>query len=404
MLESTYYSKGRNNFKNNIFSSQEWSAPVMVSPVEIKSLIESFQLEGRKIKRMKMIGLAYNLSRNWIEERAYNFYENLDEEERQRKSDYSNIEPSIPYCRFAEIDEPLMIEFEDGDVFEIDTPQTPEFRMSMNCIPWWIDAGTNLPNADANILFAPCLGRTIESVEVKTYETDKDPILNDSFDKEGTKKELVSDIILHLDNGMGLCINGWLDFCHVTFLDKSNHEDTITFEELKPALFNWEDLHIDSYSGYRAASGTFNFGKLGSEHTDKPFMTLVPGKKDTELIISVSDFLLFGWSIMHCTHECFDEYGSYEFSKSQWYEILTEAERLVSFDSFDDLFDYVISIKIYRHSIIGGKQFSVTLNNINCYGAEFWKHIERYRTQLKDMKAWSELVLSDEDTMFIGGF
>ena len=31
---------------------------------------------------------------------------------------------------------PLLIEFEDGDVFEIDTPQTPEFRIGMNCIPW----------------------------------------------------------------------------------------------------------------------------------------------------------------------------------------------------------------------------------------------------------------------------
>ena len=404
MLESTYYSNGKNNFKDNTFSAQEWSAPSMVSPAEIKRLVESFHLKGRKIKRIKMIGLAYNLSRDWIEERAYNFYEELPEEEKQKKSDYPNIELSIPYCRYAEIDEPLMIEFEDGDVFEIDTPQVPEFRMSMNCIPWWINAGTNLPNADANILFAPCLGRTIRSVEVKTYETDKDPIFNSAFDEEGNKRELVSAIVLRLDNGMSLRIEGWIDFCHVTFIDRDEQEGIIAFKELKPALFNWEDLHIDQLSGYEANSGIFNFGKLGAGHTDEPYMTLVPGEKDTSLNIAVSDFTLFSWSITHCERECFDEYGEYEFSKAQWNEILEEAEKLVSFDSFDDLFNYVTSIEIYGHKIIGGGRYSVTLNNINCCGAEFWKHIKQYRTQLNDMKAWSELVLSGSDTMSIYGF
>lgn len=404
MLEETYYSNGKNNFKDNIFSAQEWSAPSMVSPAEIKSLIESFKLEGRKIKRLKMIGLAYNLRREWIEERAYNFYEGLDEEERQEKSNYLNIESAIPYCRYAEIDEPLLIEFEDGNVFEIDTPQQPEFSMSMNCIPWWINAGTNLPNANADILFAPCLGRTVNSVEVKTYETDTDPMFHSTFDDNGTKRELVSAIILHFDNGTGLCIEGWIDFCHVTFMDKQGQGGTITFEELKPALFNWEDLRIDPLSGYEANSGTFNFGKLGAGHTEEPYMTLVPGEKDTSLNIAVSDFVLFSWSITHYKRKCFDEYGEYEFNKTQWNEILSEAEKLVSFDKFDDLFDYVTSIKIEGYKIIGGGRYSVTLNEMNYGGAEFWKHIDRYKTQLEDMKAWSELVLSESDIMAIYGF
>lgn len=404
MLKETYYSKGKNNFKDNIFSAQEWSAPLMVSPAEIKSLIESFRLEGRKIKRLKMIGLTYNLRREWIEDRAYNFYEDLDEDTRQEKSNYSNIEPSIPYCRYAEIDEPLLIEFEDGDVFEIDTPQQPEFSISMNCIPWWIDAGANMPNADADILFAPCLGRIIDAVEVKTYETDTDPMLHSPFDEDGTKKELVSAIILHFDNGTGLCIEGWIDFCHVTFIDEQGQEDTVTFEELKPALFNWEDLHIDPFSGYEANSGAFNFGKLGAEHTEEPYMTLVPGEKDTSLNIAVSDFALFRWGITHYKKECFDEYGEYEFNKTEWKEILSEAEKLVSFDKFDDLFEYVTSIKIEGYKIIGNDRYSVTLNEMNYEGAEFWNHINRYRTQLEDMKAWSELVLSDSDKISIFGF
>ena len=376
----------------------------MVSPVEIKELLKSFNLEGRAIKQMRMIGLAYNLRREWIEERAYNYLDELKDPDCGEKSDYSKIDASIPYYRFAEIDEPLLIEFEDGDIFEIDTPQVPEFSMSMNCIPWWIEAGTNLPNADANILFAPCIGKTIKAVEVKTYETDTDPMFYSTFDDVGTKRELVSAIILRLDNGTGLCIEGCIDFCHVTFLDEQGKDGTLTFEELRPALFNWEDLHIDNLSGYEADSGTFYFGKLGAKYVEKPFMTLVPGEKKTSLNIAVSDFVLFDWSITHYQREHFDEYGEYEFTKAQWNEILAEAEKLVSFGSFDALFEYATNIKIYGRRMIGGGRYSVTLNNMNCCGAKFWKHIDRYRTQLKDMKAWTELVLSDSDKMTIFGF
>ena len=168
-------------------------------------------------------------------------------------------------------------------------------------------------------------------------------------------------------------------------------------------LFNREDLHVDRLSGYEANSESFNFGKSGERYTEDPYMTLVPGEKDTRLNIAVSDFTLFGWSITHYKMECFDEYEDYKFTKTQWDEVLAEAEKLVSFDSFDDLFSYMTGIKIYGYGI-DGRRYSVTLNNLNHFGAEFWKHIEQYKTQLKDMKAWSELVLSDSDKMSIYGF
>lgn len=132
-------------------------------------------------------------------------------------------------------------------------------------------------------------------------------------------------------------------------------------------------------------------------------MTLVPGEKKTSLNIADFDFVLFKWSITHYLNECFDEYGEYEFSKTQWNAILAEAEKLVSFKSFDALFEYAASFKIYSHRIIGGGRYSVTLNNMNCCGAEFWKKIDNYKIQLKDMKAWTELVLYDNESMKLYG-
>ena len=65
---------------------------------------------------------------------------------KQKFSNYDSIPDELQYLRFAEIDEPLLIKFEDetesrsifydGDIFEIDTPQQPEFRMSMNSMGW----------------------------------------------------------------------------------------------------------------------------------------------------------------------------------------------------------------------------------------------------------------------------
>ena len=58
MLEKTYYSNGKNKFEDYTFSSQEWSAPSMVSPGEIRKMISSFKLEGQKIMKLRMIGFS----------------------------------------------------------------------------------------------------------------------------------------------------------------------------------------------------------------------------------------------------------------------------------------------------------------------------------------------------------
>lgn len=122
MISNTIYSKGRDTFKDYTFSAREWSAPTMVSPKEIRERIDSFSLCGRKIKRMRLIGLSYFHTRDWVEEAAYRQVEHLPEEERQRKSNYPTIDPTMQFSRYAQIDEPFLIEFEDGDIFEVDTP------------------------------------------------------------------------------------------------------------------------------------------------------------------------------------------------------------------------------------------------------------------------------------------
>lgn len=400
MIIKTYMSKGANNFKGFTFSANEWSAPTMVSPTEIKEYVKKFNLIGRKVKNIRIIGLSYFHTRSWIEDAVYRQLDNLPEEERQRKSNYASIDSTVVLARSSQIDEPLLIRFEDDDTFEMDTPQQPEFRMSMNCIPWHIEAGTNLPNVNADILFEPCLGQAIVDVEVNTYLTDIDPMFHEPFDGDHTKRELVSDIVLRLENGFGLRIGGRIDFCEVDCIDNGNNIVDIPFGKLKPALFNWEDLHFDETVGFKAESPTLFFGKKGADHTCDPFMTLSStGNKATSLHISVDDFLLLSWCLTYITGDCFDEYGEYRFTREQWNEILCEAEKILAFESFDDLFDYTVDWKI---NYCPGN--NCMLVNMNCSGADYWEHRDKYRKQIKDIREWSELVLNSGDMMDVYGF
>ena len=302
----------------------------------------------------------------------------------------------MQFSRYAQIDEPFLIEFEDGDIFEVDTPQDPEFRMSMNCIPWWIKAGTNQPNVEADILFSSCVGQEIVSVEVNTRIADKDPMFFCAFNEPPYQRELVSNVTLRLRNGLGLQISPDIDYCEVACVDVSNEWVKISFSELKDALFNWEDLHADEVTGFEAESHMLFFGRKGAAYTDTPYMTLSSsGKGDSCLHVYVEDFLILDWSISLAIGSWFDEYGEYHFSHKEWNDLLDEAWRILAADSFDELFDELIDRQ--------GKG-NYMMWKLNSRGASFWKERDKYRTQIKDIREWSDLVLGPNDMMDIYGF
>ena len=414
MMEKTYYSDGKDQYKNYTFDGNEWSAPYMIDASEIRDRINSFNLVGRKIQDIRFVGHCYNLIRDWIEEYAYNAKDGT-EEEKQHYSEYKNISPNLMYLRYAEIDEPLMIRLENKtepedkdssglgnlDIFEIEMVQVPEFRMSMNCIPWGIDAGTNLPNMEADVLFSPCIGQTITAVEVNTYRAKSDPLFPDHpFEDGSPEKELVSSIILRLENGDGLCISGQFDFTDISYVDKDNKTLRLSFAEIKEGLCNWEDIHDDEGIGFKGKSATFFFGKKGSKYCPDPFMTLSTESSESRLHIYVDDFILFAWS-MGDLYEWFDEYGEFNYTYNQWQRLLSEAEKLLSFTTFDELFSYRTGINKPNPDDQRGNYF---LSELNISGARFWKNRNVYRTQLEEIREWTSIVMKPNDTMSICGF
>lgn len=229
-----FYSDGKNQFKDNTFSWQEWSAPFIISPDEIKSRLDAMSLVGRTVKNLRLMGICENYTEYELEEKAYcALPDDMSEEERQRLSDYENISDSLLLSRSAIVDSPFLIRFEDDDIFEICTGQGPEYRFSMNNIPWNIKADWYCENVDAEIMFEAFLGKRIVDVELTIVNKEIDSTSDDEIGS------YVSRIVLWLEGDIGICISdAWFDWCEISCIDRSNEPLKLTFGELKRGLHN----------------------------------------------------------------------------------------------------------------------------------------------------------------------
>ena len=231
------------NFEKGEFSGSVWSAPVIISPEELKNRLRGYRLEGRTIADIKLIGYCYSYAYHILESSVVIESDEYDE-------NYDPVGLEIDYDEFlhtlAEIDEPILIRFEDGDVLELLEECDGEHRVSVNSIPWDIKAGINRPNVDAAVLFKDCIGRIITAVEFYTEKYDeKDNIWKTVNTAEYEGENYVTDIVLRLDDGNGLRFYGWTDYCHVVYVDHNNRLITKPFKEIAPAFYDMEELIAD---------------------------------------------------------------------------------------------------------------------------------------------------------------
>lgn len=391
MMQKTYYTNGKDEFKDFEFDNNEWSAPYMVSYQEIKERMDSFNLIGRTIKDIRVIGLSYMHTRDWVEEAAYNRLEKMgfSEEEIRKRSDYDSIDDDLPFYRYMEIDEPIMFWFEDNDHFEIVTEVEPEYRMSMNKIPWWIAPGINTANADASVIFSPCIGASIERIEYNTSTV---------TEEVDSPIEIVNELIIWLSNGFGLLITTVShDYCDVYLVDKEKELVEMAFKELKKALFNWEDLHVDEVTGFFSECSSFYFGSKGREHVGTPIVSICDESREHQLRMnSDDDFHLFAWAISVVLGTQYDQYDDYELSWKQWNAVLDEADKIANFSSFDELYDYFLKLKAD-----GGCDLMYYVDHC---AVDYWKHKELHKREASDMRKWCDLALGTSDKIFLIGF
>lgn len=147
-------SEGNNQFKDNTFDFWTWSAPILQTPEEVTAFVHEQKLVGRTIRDIQAVGFAYD----------WNFHDCFhDIIEAIYKKDRKALD-SMDFPCAIEIDEPLLILFEDGDILGIDYSENSSIRMEMNTLPWGISPCINRKNFHADRLFKDILGSRISNI------------------------------------------------------------------------------------------------------------------------------------------------------------------------------------------------------------------------------------------------
>lgn len=371
------------NFTNHIFHAEEWSAPWLSDDEAVRKSVEEFQLVGRTIRKIKTIGISFAHRENELDEYAYQIMKNLPQYQLNGSDGFDDLASDMEMERYLELDEPLIIEFDNYERFEILSTWEGYYCMSMNCIPW-CKSSFGHPNVKADMMFDVCLNRIIEDAEFKTQKTEE--------------REYISEIVLWLSGGYGISIRGWETYCEVYCIDRNYRPISIKVRKLRDALFNWENLHEDKVTGFYASTNTLYFNDKGGQVVDNPHISFRPEGSKSVLYVCEDDCAGLEWALSMVLGEQYDIYGDdIRLTHEMWNRFLEEAEMLLTFENYEEMCDYLMMLK-NKHC--GYPELEYYVNNC---GMTFWKNREQHRAQVRDLRVWSALVLQPGADMVVAG-
>ncbi len=221
------------------FDFNKWSVPLIQEPNDLMQKLKELNIIGRKIVKIRCVGLCYNLREDHIEDSAYSYYEEKNVENLQEISDYDKIPNTTMFSRHVEIDEPIIFYLDNGDRLEIDYSDGSSLKIGKNSLPENIECGLNLPNADINVVFSNCLGE-----EIKAFEVCMTNHLIDEFTSSwgipypAEQNSYISGFKIHLSDYIYLEFHSFYDYGEVVVKEGRDKDTTITWAELKKGIKN----------------------------------------------------------------------------------------------------------------------------------------------------------------------
>lgn len=198
---------------------------------EARDCFAKLHLEGKTIKSIRILGHDYDHStacyrEKWNDYCRQNNIQKKDISTEEMLNNVYNLIPDDAQCwRSVTLNEPLIMEFTDGQRLEMDADMIAnEIRLSVNEIP--LDAiPTNDPNnIDGNVIFSSCLGKTITEIEFLWI------------------KEFESVFQFNFNDGTSFRVYGQPNFCYYELEDNGDYEtkdvEPISWGELKKGLRN----------------------------------------------------------------------------------------------------------------------------------------------------------------------
>ena len=194
-------SKGRDEFPEHKFDFWNWSAPILQTPDEVIRKARELRLTDRVVKDIIAVGEGYNWTEEWLDEAVYQAIERMHPLLKAQVSDSDAFLPrGVDLLCQAQIDEPLLIIFEDGDTLGISYDEGSCVRMSLNSIPLDIQPGINMKSFHAGRLFHHMIGKRIAAVEV-TASTEYPDFTGSYGLTLGNQLSYISKVDLVYDDG-----------------------------------------------------------------------------------------------------------------------------------------------------------------------------------------------------------
>lgn len=185
----------------------DWNVELIQEPNKLLERIKEFNLKGKKIKSINIIGHCYDVIENFEEY----IYLKRDKE----NSDIDTFKDDDEFERVIQYDDPIIIEFEDGNKFEIDYGEGSSLKIGLNSLPNNIECGCNNHNLDGNVMFSNVIGQSIIGFEVGmqdnfelTYE------YTGSFGIEAPENQnsYISFFKIILTNGLRIYFSNYFDY------------------------------------------------------------------------------------------------------------------------------------------------------------------------------------------------
>ena len=218
------------------FNYREWNVDLIQSPQKLMDTLKSFNIKEKKIKDIKVIGNVFNLV-DGLEEEIYK--KNLNDEE----SNVENFKDEYEFKRIVEIDEPIIITFDNGDRLEIDYSDGSTIKMGLNSLPENIHSKRFTPNLDMNVMFSDVLGEQVIGFEVSMQDEPEatwDFTGCYDYDLDFEQETFISQFRILLTNAKSIVFRNCYDYGHVYIEDFTVDISKISWKELKEGIKNRE--------------------------------------------------------------------------------------------------------------------------------------------------------------------
>jgi len=200
---------------------------------------------------MRVIGLGFDWTDGNYEMVFCNLCESVGEERAREILKEANFPEGITVDRIAELDKPLLIKFEDGDILGIDFGEASSVRISLNTIPWDIKSDIR-QSFHANRLFANLLGKKISGVEISSVLENPDAVFTGSHGITlNEQSSYISKLAIscytdkYKSETLSLVFSAWLDYGYVCLVDWKGHRCQLPATDIEYVTEGFLNLYKD---------------------------------------------------------------------------------------------------------------------------------------------------------------